>query len=97
MVADADVVVASYKPGDAEKLQVDYNTLSKINPKLIYAQITGYGLNDDRAGYDAVIQAESGFQFINGEVEPAPPTKMPVAKGLHIYYNVYWDESSSGT
>jgi crotonobetainyl-CoA:carnitine CoA-transferase CaiB-like acyl-CoA transferase len=79
IVEDADVVVASYKPGDAEKLQVDYKTLSEINPKLIYAQITGYGLNDDRAGYDAVIQAESGFQFMNGEPEPSPPTKMPVA------------------
>ena len=79
IVKDADVVIASYKPGDAEKLQVDYNTLSTINPKLIYAQITGYGLEDSRAGYDAVIQAESGFQFINGEPEPAPPTKMPVA------------------
>ena len=79
MVEDADVVVASYKPGDAEKLKVDYKTLSTINPKLIYAQITGYGLDDDRAGYDAVIQAESGFQFMNGEPDPSPPTKMPVA------------------
>ena len=79
MIKDADVVVASYKPGDAEKLKVDYKTLAQINPTLVYAQITGYGLNDSRAGYDAVIQAESGFQYINGEPEPAPPTKMPVA------------------
>ena len=56
----ADVVVASYKPGDAEKLRVDYETLSRINPSLVYAQITGYGLDDARAGYDAMIQAEAG-------------------------------------
>jgi crotonobetainyl-CoA:carnitine CoA-transferase CaiB-like acyl-CoA transferase len=62
LVAKADVVVASYKPGDAEKLGVDEITLRSLNPKLIYAQITGYGLDDPRAGYDAVIQAESGFQ-----------------------------------
>ena len=63
LAASADVVVASYKPGDAEKLKVDYATLSKINPRLIYGQITGYGLEDDRPGYDAVIQAEAGFQY----------------------------------
>jgi crotonobetainyl-CoA:carnitine CoA-transferase CaiB-like acyl-CoA transferase len=62
LAAKADVVVASYKPGDAEKLGVDEHTLRSLNPRLIYAQITGYGLDDPRAGYDAVIQAESGFQ-----------------------------------
>eukprot|EP00946_MAST-07B_sp_MAST-7B-sp1_P004613 g4613.t1 len=72
----ADVVLASYKPGDAEKLGVDYDTIHKLNPEIVYAQITGYGENDARAGYDAVIQAESGFQFMNGTDEP---TKMPVA------------------
>jgi len=45
---------------------VDEKTLRGLNSKLIYAQITGYGLEDPRAGYDAVIQAESGFQFMNG-------------------------------
>jgi crotonobetainyl-CoA:carnitine CoA-transferase CaiB-like acyl-CoA transferase len=79
MVKEADIVIASYKPGDAEKLQVDYNTLSAINPSLVYGQITGYGLDDSRSGYDAVIQAESGFQYMNGDKEPSLPTKMPVA------------------
>merc|ERR1711904_549859 len=75
-----DVVVASYKPGDAEKLGVDAKSLRKVSPKLIYAQITGYGLDDPRVGYDALIQAESGFTFMNGEPGPErQPTKMPVA------------------
>ena len=78
LAASADVCVASYKPGDAEKLRVDYATLAARNPRLVYAQITGYGLDDARAGYDAVIQAESGFQLMNGEAS-GPPTKMPVA------------------
>lgn len=78
LVKQANVVIASYKPGDARKLQVDYDTLKKINPKLIYGHITGYGAADDRAGYDAVIQAESGFMHLNGE-EAGPPVKMPVA------------------
>lgn len=75
---NADIIIASYKPGDAEKLGVDYPTLSSQNPALIYGQITGYGADNDRVGYDAVIQAESGFMDLNGEPEGSP-LKMPVA------------------
>lgn len=80
LIRTADIVTVSYKPGDAEKLEVDYDTLRKLNPKLIYVQITGYGLDsgDHRPGYDACIQAESGFQFMNGE-KGGLPVKMPVA------------------
>ncbi|WP_347156414.1 CaiB/BaiF CoA transferase family protein [Pontibacter chitinilyticus] len=78
LVRQADVVLASYKPGDAEKLQVDFATLQCLNPRLIYGHITGYGAHDDRAGYDAVVQAESGFMYLNGPADGAP-TKMPVA------------------
>lgn len=74
----SDVVIASYKPGDAEKLGVSYQQLSTFNKQLIYGQITGYGSENDRVGYDAVIQAESGFMDLNGE-RNGPPTKMPVA------------------
>jgi crotonobetainyl-CoA:carnitine CoA-transferase CaiB-like acyl-CoA transferase len=74
----ADLVIASYKPGDAEKLKVDYKTLSEINEKLLYGHITGYGPGNARAGYDAVIQAESGLMYLNGQPE-SEPTKMPVA------------------
>lgn len=78
LAEQAEVVIASYKPGDAEKLKVDYSTLSQLNPRLIYGHITGYGPDDVRAGYDAVVQAESGFMYLNGEPGGAP-TKMPVA------------------
>ncbi|RIJ34153.1 CoA transferase [Pontibacter oryzae] len=78
LIKQADMVIASYKPGDAEKLQVDYATLKSINPALIYGHITGYGPDDSRAGYDAVVQAESGFMHLNGEPN-GPPVKMPVA------------------
>jgi crotonobetainyl-CoA:carnitine CoA-transferase CaiB-like acyl-CoA transferase len=74
----ADIVIASYKPGDAEKLGVSYLQLKAINPTIIYGQITGYGSDNERVGYDAVIQAESGFMDLNGDKE-GPPTKMPVA------------------
>ncbi|GAB5537125.1 MAG: CaiB/BaiF CoA-transferase family protein [Rubricoccaceae bacterium] len=78
LVARADVVVASYRPGQAERLGVDAETLRALNPRLVMVEVTGYGEGDDRAGYDAVIQAESGFTFLNGSPD-GPPTKMPVA------------------
>ncbi|MFO7873279.1 MAG: CaiB/BaiF CoA-transferase family protein [Bacteroidales bacterium] len=78
LAAHCDIVLVSYKPGDAEKLKVDYPTLKAYNEKIIYAHITGYGLHNKRAGFDAIIQAESGFTYMNGEPD-GPPTKMPVA------------------
>lgn len=78
LVQTADIVIASYKPGDAEKLGVDYDTLREFKTDLIYGHITGYGLQSSKVGYDAVIQAESGFMSINGE-EGGGPLKMPVA------------------
>ncbi|MHC1704784.1 MAG: CaiB/BaiF CoA transferase family protein [Tenuifilaceae bacterium] len=78
LAAICDIVLVSYKPGDAEKLKVDYKTLSQRNKRMIYAHLTGYGLNNPRAGYDAIIQAESGFTFMNGDPE-GNPIKMPVA------------------
>jgi crotonobetainyl-CoA:carnitine CoA-transferase CaiB-like acyl-CoA transferase len=78
LVGSIDIVIASYKPGDAEKLGVDYGTLSSLNPRLIYGQITGFGSRNPRVGYDAVIQAEAGFMFLNGE-PGGSSLKMPVA------------------
>jgi len=78
LASQCDIIIASYKPGDAEKLGVSYHQLRKLNSKLIYGQISGYGSQNDRVGYDAVIQAESGFMDLNG-VKEGEPTKMPVA------------------
>jgi len=78
LAQQSDVIIASYKPGDAEKLGVSYQQLLISNKQLIYGQITGYGSDNNRVGYDAVIQAESGFMDLNGSPE-GPPTKMPVA------------------
>lgn len=78
LVQQSDIVIASYKPGDAIRLGVDYPTLSALRPKLIYGQVTGYGSDDPRVGYDAVIQAEAGFMFMNGE-PGGNSIKMPVA------------------
>lgn len=78
LVERADIVVTSYKPGDDVKFGVDYGSLKQHNPKIIYGQITGYGSDVDKVGYDAIIQAEAGFMKINGEPD-SEPLKMPVA------------------
>ena len=78
LAAQADVVIAAFKPGDDARLGVDDATLRAENPKLIYAQVSAYGADDPRPGFDAVIQAEAGFMHLNGDSE-GPPTKMPVA------------------
>lgn len=78
LAAKSDIVIASYKLGDANKLGVSYEQLRAHNQQLIYGQITGYGSDNDRVGYDAVIQAEAGFMDLNGEKDGSP-TKMPVA------------------
>lgn len=78
LAAKSHIIIASYKPGDAEKLGVSYDQMKRSNPKLIYGQVTGYGSDNERVGYDAVIQAESGFMDLNGE-KNGLPTKMPVA------------------
>ena len=78
LVAKADVVVSSFRPGHAERLGADAEALREVNPRLVVVEVTGYGPGDDRAGYDAVIQAEAGFTYLNGSSD-GPPTKMPVA------------------
>ena len=78
LVAPADVVLTSFRPGTAASLGADASTLRSLNDRLVVGKITGYGPDDDRAGYDAVIQAESGFTYMNGSPD-GPPTKLPVA------------------
>ncbi len=63
LVADADVLIESMAPGKTADLAIEYEDLVKINPRLIYVSITGYGEDDDRKGYDALVAASSGLQW----------------------------------
>lgn len=78
IVQSADIIISSFKTGDDIKLKVDYKTISEIKPSIIYGHITGYGPKNSKAGYDAIIQAEAGFMYMNGEPN-STPLKMPVA------------------
>ncbi len=75
---EAHVVISNYRGGQGEKYGLDHTSVSKNNPKVIYAQITGFGDSDSRPAFDVVLQAESGYMFMNGQPD-SEPTKMPVA------------------
>lgn len=74
----ADIVLSSFLPGSAAGLGADHETLSRVNDRLIIGEITGYGSDSERPGYDAVIQAEAGYYHLNRS-PGAVPAKMPVA------------------
>lgn len=74
----ADVVICNFKAGVSEKLGVDYATLKSLNKRLIYAELSGFGAESKRPAFDVVLQAESGFMYMNGE-PGGKPVKMPVA------------------
>ncbi|KAL7786211.1 CoA-transferase family III domain-containing protein [Trichoderma ceciliae] len=81
LAAKCDILVENYLPGTLKKYSMDYESLRKINPGLIYASITGYGQTgpySNRAGYDVMVEAEFGLMHITGSRD-GPPVKVGVA------------------
>jgi crotonobetainyl-CoA:carnitine CoA-transferase CaiB-like acyl-CoA transferase len=78
LLAEADVLLTSYKAGDAARFGIDAENLRMQHPRLIIGEISGYGANDLRVGYDAIVQAEAGFTYLNGN-NTTDYHKMPVA------------------
>jgi crotonobetainyl-CoA:carnitine CoA-transferase CaiB-like acyl-CoA transferase len=75
LAAKADVLVANLRPASLRSAGLAYHDLSAINPKLIHCSISGYGGDGpfaERAGYDFVMQAETGFMSITGEIAGEP-------------------------
>jgi crotonobetainyl-CoA:carnitine CoA-transferase CaiB-like acyl-CoA transferase len=81
----ADILLENYKVGDLKRYGLDYDTLSALNPRLIYCSITGFGQDGpfkDRAGYDFMVQGMGGLMSITGERDDLPgggPQKAGVA------------------
>jgi crotonobetainyl-CoA:carnitine CoA-transferase CaiB-like acyl-CoA transferase len=72
MVKEIDVVAINYRPGVPKRLGIDYETLSQINPRLIYAEITGFGSEGPMSGdggADVSAQAYSGAMAANGKMD----------------------------
>ena len=83
LVAGADILVENYRPGVMRRLGADYATLSAINPRLVYASISGFGQSGPwamRPGFDLIAQAMSGVMSVTG-YPGGPPVKagVPVA------------------
>ena len=83
LVRGADVVVENYRPGVAAKLKIDYETLRKINSRLVYASISGFGQTGPwagRPGFDLIAQAMTGVMSVMGYPGAAPvKSSVPVA------------------
>ena len=94
LLADADVFVQNLAPGATQRLGLDYDALSKLYPRLIVCDISGYGLDGpfrDKKAYDLLIQSESGFLSITGsEGEPAKAgcSIADIAAGMYGYTNI---------
>jgi crotonobetainyl-CoA:carnitine CoA-transferase CaiB-like acyl-CoA transferase len=81
LAAGADVLIENFKLGGLKKYGLDYDSLSKLNPRLVYCSITGFGQDGPyaaRAGYDFIIQGMSGLMSITGPAG-GEPQKVGVA------------------
>lgn len=75
LVAGADVLIENFKLGGLAKYGLGYDDLQKVNPRLIYCSITGFGQDGPyahRAGYDFIIQGMSGLMSVTGEADGQP-------------------------
>jgi formyl-CoA transferase len=82
LVRNADVVVENYRPDVKRRLGIDYETLSKENPRLVYGSISGFGQSGpyrDRPGYDQIAQGMGGLMSITGL-----PGQGPVRVGIPV-------------
>src|SRR5258706_5044541 len=82
LLADADVVTENYRKGTLEKLGLGWEVLQKLNPRLVYCAISGYGRTGpyaDKPGFDLILQGFSGIMSVTGE-----PGRPPVKSGTSI-------------
>jgi crotonobetainyl-CoA:carnitine CoA-transferase CaiB-like acyl-CoA transferase len=95
LVRTADVLIENNRPGVAARLKIDYPVLSKINPRLVYASISGFGQTgpwSGRPGFDLIAQAMTGIMSVTGHPGGAPAkSSVPVGDlgaGLFAAYAV---------
>lgn len=92
MVADADVFIQNFRPGVADRLNVDHERLQKINPKLVYCSISGFGPDGpekDRPAFDTVAQAATGFLRLLVNPENPRVVGPAIADAITGFYAAY--------
>jgi crotonobetainyl-CoA:carnitine CoA-transferase CaiB-like acyl-CoA transferase len=78
LLADADAVIENYRKGTMERLGLGYDEVRRLNPGIIYTELSGFGRTGpyaERAGFDLIAQGMSGIMSITGEAGGGPPTK----------------------
>ncbi|GAA1594181.1 CaiB/BaiF CoA-transferase family protein [Kribbella karoonensis] len=86
LVAQADVVVSNFRPGVMERLGLDYETVRRINPGIVYGSVSGYGDTGpfkDRPGQDLLAQSIAGLPWLNGSRDD-PPVPVGLAVADHL-------------
>jgi len=79
LAKNAHVFIENFRPGVVKKYGLDYESIKKINPQIIYCSISGYGQKGEwsnRGGYDQVIQALTGMMMMSGAENEKNPTKV---------------------
>ena len=75
LILQADVLIHSYRPGVVEKFGLDYEAVQRLNPRLVYGHITGYGQQGpwrNKPGQDLLVQSLSGLVWLNGNADQPP-------------------------
>lgn len=95
LVANADILLENYAPGVMDKLGIGWSVLNKLNPRLIYASGSGYGLSGpdrDNLAMDITVQAASGMMSVTGFPDGPPvkagPAVVDFLSGIHLYAGV---------
>src|SRR5437762_11885318 len=102
LVARADVLVENFRPDVKTRLVIDYDTLARLNPRLVYGSISGFGQTGpyaDRPGYDQIAQGMGGLMSVTGLPGQGPVrVGIPVADltaGLYLAQGIRSEEHTS--
>lgn len=106
LVEDADVVIENFRPGAMERLGLSYEDLRKVNPKIIFASISGFGqegIYSKRPGYDVLAQGMGGLMSVTGEKD-GPPQKAgfsfaDLGTGMWVAFGIMvalWERNKTG-
>ena len=95
LIEKADVLIHNFRPGVVERLGVDYESIKKINPEIIYGEISGYGTEGPwktKPGQDLLVQSLSGLTWLNGNEGNGPnPVGLAIAdilSGSHLVQGI---------
>ncbi|WP_440767165.1 CaiB/BaiF CoA transferase family protein [Natronorubrum sp. DTA7] len=96
LVEDADVLIHNNRPGKMSDLGCGYETLSDVNPRLVYCSVTGYGEDGpycDRPGFDPLAQAMSGLMWTTGEPDRKPSrigaSTIDIGTGIYAAFAIW--------